>query len=89
MHKSIRLPFDGMAKNTAEVAKMIGDILKIKGRETVDIIVPTQWGWNAVNVLHPVGGVLKILNQDTIISENYYLTCIMRHGEIGVTATPF
>ena len=89
MQNAIRLPFDGMAKNTTEVAKMIGDILKAKGGEKVHIIVPTQWAWDLVNVVHPVGGVLTILNQDTVISKNYKLACFRAYGEIGVTATPY
>ena len=88
MQNAIRLPFDGMAKNPTEVAKMIGDILKTKRDGKIDIIVPGQWAWNHVNVLHPVGGVLQILSQDADISENYNFTCLARYGEIGVTATP-
>ena len=88
MQNAIRLPFDGMAKNNNEAAKMIGDILKGRKTDKVEIIVPTQWAWNHVNVLHPVRGVLRILNEDPQISENYALTCFARSGEIGVTATP-
>ena len=88
MQNAIRLPFDGMAKNNNEVAKMISDILKAKRDEKVDIIVPTQWAWSHVNVLHPVVGVLTILNKDSAISANYNLTYLARYGEIGVTATP-
>ena len=89
MQNAIRLPFDGMAKNTVEVAKMIGDILKTKSGEKVDIIVPRQWDWNHVNVLHPVGGVLKILGQNAAISKKFKLSCLSSYGEIGVTATPY
>ena len=88
MQNAIRLPFDGMAKNTNEAAKIIGEILKKRKDEKVEIIVPAQWAWNHVNVLHPECGVLTILKKDTSISANYNLTCIARSGEIGVTATP-
>ena len=87
MQNAIRLPFDGTAKNNNEAATMIGDILKSKRDERIDIIFPVQWAWSRVNILHPVRGVLRILNEDALLSENYNFTGFARYGEIGVTAT--
>lgn len=83
----IQLPFDGTAKCGDEVAKMVGEALLKRNEEKVDIVFPRQWAMTPAHMLHPVCGVLALLDKDTAINAIYKFTGFVRNGAIGVTAT--
>lgn len=82
----VQIPFDGMGKTPAEAAEFIRPFLKTG--EEFDFIIPTQWDWDAINIHHPIGGLMAILNKEDSVRQRYNLTCLSRHGQIAVTATP-
>lgn len=81
---TIQFPFDGISKTTFEAAKMISESLKGRKEEKFDIVFPVYWGLNQISIIHPNGGVLAILNQDTTLK--YKFGYLAKNGEIGVTA---
>jgi len=86
-NRTIQLPFDGTGKDSNEIARMIGESIMERCEEKIDFLFPVQWAMKAINLLHPHGGVLSILDKDFGNNANYKFTCFARNGEIGITAT--
>lgn len=84
---TIQLPFDGTAKRSDEVARMVGEDLLKRNEEKVDIVFPVQWAMKPIHMLHPACGVLALLDKDTAINAIYKFTGFVCNGAIGVTAT--
>lgn len=80
----IQFPFDGISKTTVEAAEMISKSLRERKEERFDIFFPVYWGLNHISIIHPHGGVLAILNQDSTLE--YKFGFLAKNGEIGVTA---
>ena len=83
---TILLPFDGTAKQGAQVAKMISEALLGRFEEIVEIVFPAQWLMTPVHIVHPECGVLAHLDKDTAINKIYKFSGFARNGAIGVKA---